>query len=76
MIIYNMCVNWLNNFSIIGVSELLEENEDEEIYCTLDEGGYVLDEDGQYVTDKEGKRVQLKPEEVEKFKNENLVEWF
>ncbi len=59
---------------MLGVSSLLEANEDEEIYCNLDEEGYVLDEDGDYVTDQNGKKVQLKPEEVEKFKNENLIE--
>ena len=53
---------------------MLEENEDEEIYCNLDDDGYIFDEDGDYVTDQQGNRVQLSPEEIEKFKNENMIE--
>ncbi len=58
----------------IGISPLLEENEDEEIYCNLDDDGYIFDEDGDYVSDAQGNRVRLSPDEIEKFKNENMIE--
>jgi len=56
------------------MSNLLSENEEDEIYCNLDDDGYIFDEDGDYVLDLNGNRVRLSPEEIEKFKNNNMIE--
>jgi len=51
----------------------LAEEDDEDIYCNLDEEGYVFDEDGDYVYNN-GLKVKLSPEEIEKFHNNNMIE--
>ena len=57
----------------VELSNLLAEEDDEDIYCNLDEEGYVFDEDGDYVYNN-GLKVKLSPEEIEKFHNNNMIE--
>jgi len=52
----------------------LSEEDDEDIYCNLDEEGYVFDEDGEYVYNSDGKKVKLTPDEIEKFHSNNMIE--
>jgi len=51
----------------------LAEEDDEDIYCNLDEEGYVFDEDGDYVYNG-GLKVKLSPEEIEKFHSGGMIE--
>jgi hypothetical protein len=56
------------------LSSLISENEDEEIFCNLDDDGYIFDEDGDYVLDVTGNKIKLSPDQIEKFKNNNMIE--
>ena len=56
------------------MSNLLNENDDDEIFCNLDDDGYIFDEDGDYVLDIHGNKVKLTPDEIDKFKNNNMIE--
>lgn len=62
------------NLFTIAMSSLLEEEEDSEIYCNLDDDGYIFDEDNDYVLDTQGKRVKLTEQQIEKFNNNNMIE--
>jgi hypothetical protein len=52
----------------------LNENEDSEIYCNLDDDGYIFDDEGDFVLDPQGVKVKLTPEEISKFNNNNMIE--
>jgi len=56
-----------------AVSELLNDD-DSEIYCNLDDEGYIYDDEGECVLDDNGNRVKLTAEQIEKFNNNNMIE--
>ena len=56
------------------LSNILNQDDDEDIYCNLDDDGFVFDEDGEFVLDKDGLKVQLTPDEIEKFNKNNMIE--
>lgn len=58
----------------VAVSNLLNDNDDAEIYCNLDDDGFIFDDEGEFVTDSHGNRVKLTPEQIEKFNNNNMIE--
>jgi len=41
----------------------------------LDDDGYIFDEDGDYVLDAKGNKIKLSSEQIDKFKNNNMIEW-
>jgi hypothetical protein len=63
------------NYFINGtVSEILNDEEDSEIYCNLDDDGYIFDDDGDFVLNSQGIKVKLTPAQIEKFNNNNMIE--
>ena len=59
---------------LLEISHELENNEDEEICCNVDEEGYIFDEYGESVVDQHGNIVKLKPEEIKQFQLGNMIE--
>lgn len=53
---------------------MLSADDDEEIFCNLDDEGYIFDEDGDFVLDRDGKMVKLSPDEIDRFNNNNMIE--
>ena len=66
----NLCRNEVNS---LVVSPLLDEN-DSEMFCNLDDDGYIFDDEGDYVLDSQGVKVKLTPEEINKFNSYNMIE--
>jgi len=63
------------NYFINGtVSNFLDDEEDAEIYCNLDDDGYIFDEDGDFVLDGSGIKVKLTPQQIDRFNNNNMIE--
>jgi len=63
------------NYFINGtVSNFLDDDEDAEIYCNLDDDGYIFDEDGDFVLDENGTKVKLTPQQIDRFNNNNMIE--
>jgi hypothetical protein len=52
----------------------LDDEEDAEIYCNLDDDGYIFDEDGDFVLNAQGQKVKLTPEQIDRFNNNNMIE--
>ena len=59
---------------LLAISNLLQEDDEDDIFCNMDDDGYIFDENGDYVLDKHGKRVKLTPAEIDKFNNNNMIE--
>jgi hypothetical protein len=63
------------NYFINGTtSNFLDDEEDAEIYCNLDDDGYIFDEDGDFVLNAQGQKVKLTPEQIDRFNNNNMIE--
>jgi len=63
------------NYFINGTtSNFLDDEEDAEIYCNLDDDGFIFDEDGDFVLNAQGQKVKLTPEQIDRFNNNNMIE--
>jgi len=59
---------------LVATSNFLDDEEDAEIYCNLDDDGYIFDEDGDFVLNAQGQKVKLTPEQIDRFNNNNMIE--
>lgn len=68
-------INAQINYFIHGtLSHLLSEEDDDEVYCNVDDNGFIYDNEGDFVLDQQGNKVQLTPDQIEKFNKSNMLE--